>query len=64
MQNLKPCPFCGYAAVISSYKNNGGTKRYKISCGNYQGCGVNPETEYKVNLNEIIAAWNRRANDV
>ena len=64
MAELKPCPFCGYHAVLSLYRVRKGYEG-EVECN--QGAAAirtitidTPEEAEK----EVIEAWNRRAEDV
>ena len=59
-QVLKPCPFCGGEAEISPYMGYGNMDFYMITC---DACNVRMlgEAGERVNRNEVIEAWNRRA---
>lgn len=57
-EKLMPCPFCGGEAEVfsSPYYH----KRFAVRC-NDNRCDVRPCTEYAKDINDAIAAWNRRA---
>ena len=52
MAELKPCPFCGSRALITSNL----LEEYYIVCTACTCCGPGPGSEQ-----EAIEAWNRRA---
>ena len=57
---LKPCPFCGGEAK-AFYCEESGT--FDVQC---QVCGAIPYIGYRrsgMSPDEVIEAWNRRAND-
>lgn len=59
MNELKPCPFCGYEANLSNetIKREDGKKFWSIECPN---CGVILD---RVIRGEVIEAWNRRTGN-
>lgn len=57
MTGLKPCPFCGWEAVIRKVF---GRYRYRVVCSNYE-CGMSTRT-YK-NAFDAFRAWNRRVGE-
>lgn len=60
MSELKPCPFCGGEARLTSF-DDGPVKRWFIQCKKHIECGgrmIAKPTE-----TEAIVAWNRRASD-
>jgi len=57
---LLPCPWCGEAPRLLSYKTDGGRERYAISCEN-DDCECVAETVYFDTADQAGAAWNRRA---
>lgn len=57
MTNLKPCPFCGWEAVI---RKRFGRYRYRVVCSNYE-CRVSTHI-YKYAF-DAFRAWNRRVNE-
>lgn len=62
MDRLKPCPFCGSKATLYSFRS---TLRqhlvYYIEC-NDEYCSVMTRVFY--DKDDVINAWNRRAEDV
>ena len=52
---LKPCPFCGSAAVFRC----NGENQYLVRCGNLF-CKVYATTYVETTKAKAIAAWNRR----
>lgn len=60
-EELKPCPFCGRKPIIEHWSS--GLVMYMVKCNN-PDCPV-PEEFYPKGhkLSEVIAEWNRRAND-
>jgi len=66
MNELKPCPFCGNVAHISSLKQSA-TPRYYVVCSNSKGRCIASESyvfgrKYP-NREDAIYAWNRRASN-
>lgn len=60
-EELKPCPFCGGKPIIEHWTSDG--KMYMVKCNN-PDCPVPAESYSKGhNMIEVIAEWNRRAND-
>lgn len=60
---LKPCPFCGGKAEVSSprYREMG---PFWVECKRENNCFVRPKTTYFDEKIEAICAWNiRRDND-
>ena len=57
MTSLKPCPFCGWEAVIHKVF---GRHRYCVLCSNYE-CGASTRV-YKYAF-DAFKAWNRRVNE-
>lgn len=57
MIELKPCPFCGWEAVI---RKRFGRYRFCVVCSNYE-CGVS--TRIYKNAFDAFGAWNRRVNE-
>lgn len=60
-KELKPCPLCGRKPIIEHW-SSGGTM-FMVKCNN-PDC-PEPAKPYPKGhrLNEVIAVWNRRAND-
>lgn len=60
-EELKPCPICGKKPVIEHWSSGG--MMFMVKCNN-QDCPV-PIASYPKgrDLNMVIKAWNRRAND-
>jgi len=62
-ETLKPCPFCGGAAVLEDYPaDEGGLIEVWVHCGN----GDCPVQCYAFgrDRNEVVTDWNRRAEPV
>ena len=60
-EELKPCPFCGRKPIIEHWSSGG--VMYMVKCNN-PDCLVSVESYPKGHkLSEVIAEWNRRAND-
>jgi len=72
VSELKPCPFCGsgarvttYTAINKSYWDPPDVS-YWISCNKYpraqiaKGCVVDPSTSHFKTKEEAIEAWNTR----
>lgn len=57
---LRPCPFCGAAAVVEPAPWL--EESVRVSCGN-DGCRVQPRTEYLLSAfaEELREGWNGRA---
>jgi hypothetical protein len=57
---LRPCPFCGGAAVVEP--SPWLRESVRIACGN-EACRVTPRTEYLLLgfADELCTAWNGRA---
>lgn len=60
-KKLESCPFCGREPVIEHWSSGGAM--YMIKCGN-PDCPV-PVVSYPAghDFDEVLAEWNRRAND-
>ena len=60
-KELKPCPLCGRKPIIEHW-SSGGTM-FMVKCNNPDF--PEPAKPYPKGhrLNEVIAVWNRRAND-
>lgn len=56
-KELKPCPFCGGEGQLYVYPNHIKTE-YNVQCS---GCGAS--SRYGNNRNDVIEAWNGRANN-
>ncbi len=54
---LKPCPFCGAAAVRAQNY----LLKYLVACGNLDSCPMEPCTPDCSTQAEADAMWNRRA---
>ena len=70
--SLKPCPFCGKTDALIILKNQSGIddivfNQYQICCscetGDNAKDGCGSSSGWKMSLEEVIDAWNRRAND-
>lgn len=72
MKELKPCPFCGGEKLIitgckeleecSNFEKCERTYYYTVCCDfNQGGCGAS--SGYRLNEEEAIEAWNRRAGE-
>lgn len=60
-KGLESCPFCGRKPIIEHWSSGG--KMYMVKCNN-PDCPVPVESYPKGhNLSEVIAEWNRRANN-
>jgi len=62
MSELKPCPFCGYPAVIShepSSESDDPTKYYRVSCQNVKCLMGYPDAFYTYRY-ELVSDWNTR----
>lgn len=60
-EGLKSCPFCGRKPIIEHWSS--GRKMYMVKCNN-PDCPVPAESYPKGhNPSEVIAEWNRRANN-
>ena len=72
MDSLKPCPFCGGDAEIMYYKpviTSPSASYYAyvrcLSCGAMHHVHrIDCDTTEKEAVNEVIEAWNRRANEI
>ena len=62
---LKPCPFCGGAAMVRSSIPGGlGNPRIWYVCCENAGCPVQPsQMSTRSSEREAIAAWNSRAGE-
>ena len=59
---LKPCPFCGSAAVVTTHPAAGNTTVYRVACSNrFSSCPVNLRTHHHVPAENAERAWNQRA---
>lgn len=63
MTELKPCPFCGYSAVIEPYKVRKGYEAtvHCNACLAYM-MTITYDTEEEA-IEAVTEAWDRRAND-
>lgn len=62
MENeLKPCPFCGGAAVLKVVPHTEITPYY-VRCDNFS-CSVHVSTCLRNTPEEAIELWNRRADN-
>lgn len=55
MDNLKPCPFCGFTAEYRATSEGPGHSEGYVRC--QRGCCEQTQTRYRVNA---IRAWNHR----
>ena len=62
MAELKPCPFCGAAAMVVANKYRHEQTTYCVRCTD-NNCPVIPATYEHSSLDGAIEAWNRRAED-
>ena len=53
MDEIAPCPFCGFTSPVSEFKNG----QWRIICAN---CGVMFKMGWRATEGELVAAWNRR----
>ena len=63
METLKPCPFCGYLAVLGQKVSDG---LYFITCtkvGNYKNPTCSASIDGFSNKENLIKAWNTRVNE-
>lgn len=60
-EELKPCLFCGKKPIVEHWSS--GRTMYMVKCNN-PDCQV-PVESYPAghNLDEVIAEWNRRADN-
>lgn len=57
--DLKPCPFCGSAPTIHSYRRR--IEWFRIRCSDEnECCRMMPETTAHSRLVEAVAYWNQR----
>ena len=67
-EELRPCPFCGGGAYITELKTISGKTTFDIFCENME-CVASSDRlscifwKRYYNKNEVIKAWNRRADD-
>lgn len=64
--DLKPCPFCGMAAITSAERRHANTKDmfYFAGCGTYNCiASLHSMNRYYFTEKEAIEAWNRRAEN-
>lgn len=57
-KELKPCPFCGFRALIGHHEH----LWYYVYCG-LEDCAVNPKTKSYNRKEYAIMVWNRRVDD-
>ena len=62
MAELKPCPFCGGAAILVESQYRHGQESFYVKCLN-KNCAVIPITYEHGEMESAIEAWNRRAED-
>ena len=60
MKKLKPCPFCGSSDVHYYYKSEKQFYNLHIMCA---GCNAYFISAGAVNDDDLIAAWNKRADE-
>lgn len=63
MEELKACPFCGekqFIDIYGIYDKDGNEIGSHITCG---GCMAHFRVEDAINRDEVIAGWNRRAQE-
>ena len=60
MIELKPCPFCGGAAIMRENKNSY-VPRFYVRCGN-NDCQMLCATCNRETEEEAAEVWNQRAN--
>ena len=62
---LKPCPFCGSKATLQSGRLDGTHMTYWVQCDVDKGvlCPCVPYTYDCDTAEEVVEAWNRRANN-
>lgn len=59
MDELKPCPFCGEKAIITSWIDG-----FKVGCMQTFTCrGGTSSSRYYETEEEAVEEWNRRADD-
>lgn len=63
MSELKPCPFCGGAAMVIANQYRYGQTSYCVKCTDIH-CQVTPVTYEHCELKDAIESWNRRVADV
>ena len=60
MNELKPCPFCGYVPKVETYEDMFQRITFGIECHGAD-CDIQPFTACYADKQEAIEAWNRRA---
>lgn len=65
---LRPCPFCGSRPVLQTDTRYPRPeceprKAYEVVCKNWDCVIYMADARYKLNRQEAIDAWNRRASD-
>lgn len=58
---LKPCPFCGGAAAIVNVTRHIANNLIVVKC---DMCGASTKTFSESRLENAIAAWNKRTQEV
>lgn len=59
---LKPCPFCGEKAHLTTWARAENDLLYMVECDN-ERCPIQPMTAYHKIKDVIVDEWNRRAGD-
>ena len=65
--HLKPCPFCGSEAELSSTSGCSGCgigKSFSVGCNADYGTCIKPSTNYFNSEDEAVKTWNYRKNEV
>ena len=62
MDELKPCPFCGYVPKVETYEDMFHRIKFGIECHS-EDCDIQPFTTWYADKQEAIEAWNRRHED-
>lgn len=62
MDELKPCPFCGGAAMLITCKYRHNQTLYYVTCSN-DDCAIAPETSEYLEARYAVEYWNRRFTD-
>ena len=58
-ENLKRCPFCGNTATVEEVRDYDESIVWEVSC---DACPNNIDWSFETKA-EVIAAWNRRADN-
>ena len=63
MEELKPCPFCGYKARVETTRDAIGDYQGYVECLDCVAtvCGPGDMPDAESAMNEAVSAWNRRA---